>query len=195
MTVNDYLVRRDASWVRPSFAALGLSVGYIQSDMEPGGDRARSNTTATSPTEPTASLGSIILRDNMKERRDLQVQGPLDFAIVDEVDSILIDEARTPLIISGFAHDDAPKYRAADAVARKVMELNRPWDAAEKAVDSAKRGIKAAEGDEERPRTRKKRKPPAGAAPRPRSSLPRLRRRRRGSRNITRWSWIARAFI
>jgi preprotein translocase subunit SecA len=57
-----------------------------------------------------------------------QVQGPLDYAIVDEVDSILIDEARTPLIISGAAHDDAPKYRAADVVARKVIELNKPWD-------------------------------------------------------------------
>src|SRR5689334_16084417 len=83
----------------------------------------------------------------MKERADLQVQGPLDFAIVDEVDSILIDEARTPLIISGGAHDDAPKYRAADTVARKMIELNKPWDAAEKAVDAAKRAIKAAEGD------------------------------------------------
>src|SRR3712207_5925647 len=86
----------------------------------------------------------------MKERADLQVQGPLDFAIVDEVDSILIDEARTPLIISGAAHDDAPKYRAADTVARKVIELNKPWDAVERQVDAAKRAIKSAEGDEEK---------------------------------------------
>src|SRR5207237_414837 len=78
---------------------------------------------------------------------DLQVQGPLDFAIVDEVDSILIDEARTPLIISGAAHDDAPKYRAADIVARKVMELNRPWDENEKRINAAKRGLKGDEGD------------------------------------------------
>src|SRR5437660_3387059 len=90
----------------------------------------------------------------MKERRDLQVQGPLDFAIVDEVDSILIDEARTPLIISGAAHDDAPKYRAADTVARKVIELNRPWDAVEKEVDAAKRAIKAAEGDEDKTKSK-----------------------------------------
>src|SRR5688500_150063 len=83
----------------------------------------------------------------MKERADLQVQGPLDFAIVDEVDSIPIDEARTPLIISGAAHDDAPKYRAADAVARKLLELNKPWDENERKIEQAKRGIKAAEGD------------------------------------------------
>src|SRR5213075_1284576 len=89
-----------------------------------------------------SEFGFDFLRDNMKERVDLQVQGSLDFAIVDEVDSILIDEARTPLIISGAAHDDAPKYREADRVARKVIELNKPWDQAEKAVDQAKRGVK-----------------------------------------------------
>src|SRR5690606_28093441 len=94
-----------------------------------------------------SEFGFDFLRDNMKERADLQVQGPLDYAIVDEVDSILIDEARTPLIISGAAHDDAPKYRAADAVARKLIELHRPYAAIEKAVDAAKRAIKAAEGD------------------------------------------------
>src|SRR5678815_4391702 len=94
-----------------------------------------------------SEFGFDYLRDNMKVSVSEQVQGPLDFAIVDEVDSILIDEARTPLIISGAAHDDAPKYRAADAVARRVIELNKPWDVAEKAVDAAKRMIKLAEGD------------------------------------------------
>ena len=91
----------------------------------------------------------------MKERADLQVQGPLDYAIVDEVDSILIDEARTPLIISGAAHDDAPKYRAADVVTRKVIERNKPWDAADKAADAAKRAIKAAEGDEDKAKSKR----------------------------------------
>jgi preprotein translocase subunit SecA len=154
VTVNDYLVKRDASWVRPAFQALGMSVGFIQSDMEPGGDTRRKQYECDVTYGTNSEFGFDFLRDNMKERRDLQVQGPLDFAIVDEVDSILIDEARTPLIISGFAHDDAPKYRAADIVARKVIELNRPWDAAEKAVDSAKRAIKAAEGDEDKAKTR-----------------------------------------
>ncbi|HWP41309.1 MAG TPA: hypothetical protein VNL70_10325, partial [Tepidisphaeraceae bacterium] len=152
VTVNDYLVRRDANWVRPAFENLGISVGYIQADMEPGGE-ARKRAYQCNITYGTNSeFGFDYLRDNMKERLDLQVQGPLDFAIVDEVDSILIDEARTPLIISGAAHDDAPKYRAADAVARKVIELNKPWDAVEREVEYWKRAIKAAEGDEDKAR-------------------------------------------
>jgi preprotein translocase subunit SecA len=147
VTVNDYLVRRDATWVQPSFANLGLSVGFIQSAMEPGGEARRASYQCDITYGTNAEFGFDFLRDNMKERASLQVQGPLDYAIVDEVDSILIDEARTPLIISGPAHDDAPKYRAADVVARKVMELNKPWDAADAAVEAAKRAIKAAEGD------------------------------------------------
>ncbi len=103
VTVNDYLVRRDATWVKPAFENLGVSVGYIQVDMEPGGE-ARKRMYQCDVTYGTNSeFGFDYLRDNMKERVDLQVQGPLDFAIVDEVDSILIDEARTPLIISGGA--------------------------------------------------------------------------------------------
>ncbi len=157
VTVNDYLVRRDASWVKTAFAALGLSVGYIQSDMEPGGEGRKAQYDCDVTYGTNSEFGFDYLRDNMKERRELQVQGPLDFAIVDEVDSILIDEARTPLIISGAAHDDAPKYRAADAVARKVMELNKPWDIAERAVDAAKRAIKAAEGDQDKAKSKEER--------------------------------------
>src|SRR5579862_8875138 len=89
----------------------------------------------------------------MKDRASQQVQGPLEYVIVDEVDSILIDEARTPLIISGAAHDDAQKYRDADVVARKVVELNKPWDGVEAKVDSAKRTMKLAQGDEEKAKT------------------------------------------
>ena len=147
VTVNDYLVKRDANWVRPAFEALGLSVGFIQVDQEPGGETRRKQYECDITYGTNSEFGFDYLRDNMKERVDLQVQGSLDFAIVDEVDSILIDEARTPLIISGFARDDAPKYKAADEVARKVIELNKPWDQVEKAVDAAKRAIKAAEGD------------------------------------------------
>src|SRR2546427_12870154 len=65
-----------------------------------------------------------------------------------------MDGARTPLIISGAAHDDAPKYKRADEVARKVIELNRPWGDVEKQIDAAKRDQKAAEGDEEKSKTR-----------------------------------------
>ncbi|HSI34926.1 MAG: preprotein translocase subunit SecA [Phycisphaerae bacterium] len=147
VTVNDYLVKRDASWIRPAFEALGLSVGYIQSFMDPGGDERREAYACDVTYGTNSEFGFDYLRDNMKERVELQVQGKLDFVIVDEVDSILIDEARTPLIISGAAHDDAPKYRAADAVARKVIELNKPWDENAKKIDAAKRAAKAAEGD------------------------------------------------
>jgi preprotein translocase subunit SecA len=147
VTVNDYLVRRDASWVRPAFENLGLTVGFIQADMDAGGEARRKMYECDITYGTNSEFGFDYLRDNMKERANLQVQGPLDFAIVDEVDSILIDEARTPLIISGAAHDDAPKYREADRVARKIMELAKPWTAVEKEVDAAKRAIKAAEGD------------------------------------------------
>lgn len=147
VTVNDYLVRRDAMWVKPAFENLGLTVGYIQSTMDPGGDTRRQAYKSDITYGINSEFGFDFLRDNMKERVDLQVQGPLDFAIVDEVDSILIDEARTPLIISGAAHDDAEKYRKADEVARKVMEVSKPWRDADKAADTAKRAIKAAQGD------------------------------------------------
>jgi preprotein translocase subunit SecA len=150
VTVNDYLVKRDAVWTKTAFENLGISVGYIQSDLEPGGEGRRQAYACDITYGTNAEFGFDFLRDNMKERASLQVQGPLEYVIVDEVDSILIDEARTPLIISGAAHDDAAKYRAADVVARKVIELNRPYDAAEKAADAAKRAIKAAEGDEDR---------------------------------------------
>ncbi len=147
VTVNDYLVRRDAMWVTPAFNNLGVTVGFIQSEMEPGGDSRKKMYDCDITYGTNSEFGFDFLRDNMKERIELQVQGPLDYAIVDEVDSILIDEARTPLIISGAAHDDAPKYRASDAVARKVMELHKPYGEADKIVDAAKRAIKAAEGD------------------------------------------------
>ena len=147
VTVNDYLVKRDASWVRPAFANLGMSVGYLQQTLMPGG-RGRKEAYACDVTYGTNSeFGFDYLRDNMKERADLQVQGPLDFAIIDEVDSILIDEARTPLIISGEANTGAPKYREADEVARHIMDLSRPWQRAQDEVDAARRLIKAAEGE------------------------------------------------
>ena len=154
VTVNDYLVRRDASWVAPAFENLGMSVGFLQQDMEPGGETRRRQYGADITYGTNSEFGFDYLRDNMKERVELQVQGPLDFAIVDEVDSVLIDEARTPLIISGGAHDDAPKYRAADAVARAVIEKAKPWDAVEKQVDAAKRAIKSAQGDADKARTK-----------------------------------------
>ncbi|MBC7782306.1 MAG: preprotein translocase subunit SecA, partial [Burkholderiales bacterium] len=87
VTVNDYLVRRDALWVRPAFEALGLSVGFIQADMDAGGESRRRSYECNITYGTNSEFGFDYLRDNMKERADLQVQGPLDFAIVDEVDS------------------------------------------------------------------------------------------------------------
>ena len=147
VTVTDYLVKRDATWTKPAFDQLGLSVGYLQQTLMPGG-QGRKQAYACDVTYGTNSeFGFDYLRDNMKERVELQVQGPLDFAIIDEVDSILIDEARTPLIISGEANTGAPKYREADEVARHIMELARPWQKAQDAIEDAKKLIKAAEGE------------------------------------------------
>jgi preprotein translocase subunit SecA len=99
VTVNDYLARRDAEWMGKVYEVLGLSVGCIQSDM-PNEDRKRAY--ASDITYGTNNeFGFDYLRDNMKTRAEDKVQRPHHFAIVDEVDSVLIDEARTPLIISG----------------------------------------------------------------------------------------------
>ena len=156
VTVNDYLVKRDSQWVKPAFDNLGITVGYIQNGMDPGGATRRAMYECDITYGTNSEFGFDYLRDNMKERVDLQVQGSLDYAIVDEVDSILIDEARTPLIISGAAHDNAPQYRKADEVVRHVMDLARPWQSANKEVDGAKRAIKAAEGDEDKADTKEK---------------------------------------
>jgi preprotein translocase subunit SecA len=154
VTVNDYLVKRDATWVMPAFQNLGLSVGYLQGTLEPGGEDRRKQYSCDITYGTNSEFGFDYLRDNMKSRVEEQVQGPLDFAIVDEVDSVLIDEARTPLIISGLAREDTPKYRAADLVARAVIEKNRAWSAIEEKVDDAKRAIKSAEGDADRAKTK-----------------------------------------
>ena len=150
ITVNDYLVKRDATWTMPSFEKLGLSVGYLQSTIEPWGEGAelRRKAYACDVTYGTNSeFGFDYLRDNMKPTLQDQVQGTLDYAIVDEVDSVLIDEARTPLIISGEAHDNTERYQAADVVARQVIELHKPAGVIDREINAAKRDIKAAEGD------------------------------------------------
>jgi preprotein translocase subunit SecA len=120
VTVNDYLARRDAEWMGPIYDYLGVSWGSIQSSMDPGARHpmyARDIIYATNN-----ELGFDYLRDNMKTRLEDQVQRDLYFAIVDEVDSILIDEARTPLIISGPAELMPDKYVKADQVAQKLVE-------------------------------------------------------------------------
>ncbi|TRZ95379.1 preprotein translocase subunit SecA [bacterium] len=111
VTVNDYLARRDRDWMGPIYEFLGLSVGTIQHDMS---DEARKIAYACDITYGTNNeFGFDYLRDNMKYSLTELVQRPFYFAIVDEVDSILIDEARTPLIISGPAEESTEKYYTA----------------------------------------------------------------------------------
>lgn len=114
VTVNDYLARRDAEWMAPLFNFLGLTVGVLQHDMD---DEERKNVYTSDIVYATNNeLGFDYLRDNMKFRLADYVQRDLHYAIVDEVDSILIDEARTPLIISGSADDATQMYARVNAV-------------------------------------------------------------------------------
>ncbi len=127
VTVNDYLARRDMEWMGPLYTGLGLTVGAIQNDMDVA---ERQKAYACDITYGTNNeFGFDYLRDNMRPaargdnrypKRHQQSQGRLNYAIIDEVDNILIDEARTPLIISGPAHDDVRKYAEADRVARQL---------------------------------------------------------------------------
>jgi preprotein translocase subunit SecA len=119
VTVNDYLARRDCAWMKPIFDYLGVSSGAIQSNM---GSWERKPIYACDIVYGTNNeFGFDYLRDNMKTRAEEQVQKNLYYAIVDEVDSVLIDEARTPLIISGPAQESSGKYQVADMVARKLV--------------------------------------------------------------------------
>ncbi len=130
ITVNDYLVKRDAEFAMPIFKLLGISVGFIQSQIDPSGrEGIRQNAYDCDITFGTNSeFGFDYLRDNMKTQLADQVQGRLDYVIVDEVDSILIDEARTPLIISGPAQDDVTRYPRADKVAEELVRRQLVWD-------------------------------------------------------------------
>jgi preprotein translocase subunit SecA len=133
VTVNDYLARRDCEWMLPIYNALGVSAAYIQSDMDPATRKHAYDCDITYGTN--SEFGFDYLRDNMKPARFddekfdpyfRQCQRiPLNFAIIDEVDNILIDEARTPLIISGPSYSDVRNYEKANDIARKLTELER----------------------------------------------------------------------
>lgn len=119
VTVNDYLARRDRQWMGPIFEMLGLTVGCIQSEMSP---RDRIKEYSCDITYGTNNeFGFDYLRDNMKMSKSDQCQREHYYAIVDEVDSVLIDEARTPLIISGPSEESTEKYYQADKIARKLQ--------------------------------------------------------------------------
>jgi preprotein translocase subunit SecA len=110
VTVNEYLAHRDADWMRPIYEILGFSVGVIKSGQTPDEKKAGYESDITYGTNN--EFGFDYLRDNMAFRLDQKMQKELNFAIVDEVDSILVDEARTPLIISGAAEDSSKLYVA-----------------------------------------------------------------------------------
>jgi preprotein translocase subunit SecA len=120
VTVNDYLARRDAEWMSPLYRGLGMSVGVIVNDLDDAQRRAAYGADITYGTNN--EYGFDYLRDNMKYDITQCVQRAHQFAIVDEVDSILVDEARTPLIISGPAEESTDKYYRIDKIIPKLIQ-------------------------------------------------------------------------
>ncbi len=130
VTVNDYLARRDAEWMGRLYTFLGLTVGVIVHGLDDVQRRAAYAADITYGTNN--EFGFDYLRDNMKYRLDDMVQRDFSYGIVDEVDSILIDEARTPLIISGPAEDSSDLYRRVNAVVRELVEDASTFEKEEK---------------------------------------------------------------
>ncbi len=120
VTVNDYLARRDANWMRPLYEFLGLTVGIITSGQPPADKKAAYAADITYGTNN--EFGFDYLRDNMAFSINDKVQRGLNFAIVDEVDSILIDEARTPLVISGAVEDSSKMYKQINALVPLIKQ-------------------------------------------------------------------------
>src|SRR3989339_371914 len=120
VTVNDYLAKRDRNWMGPVYEFMGLTVGYVSHDMS---NTERREAYACDVTYVTNNeIGFDYLRDNMVISKEDRVLRPLHYAIVDEVDSILIDEARTPLIISGPAEESTDKYYVAERTAKQLKK-------------------------------------------------------------------------
>ena len=147
ITVNDYLASRDAGWMGQVYRFLGMTVGVIQHDMSDEDRRNAYNCDITYVTN--SELGFDYLRDNMKFTKEQQVLRPFFFAIVDEVDSILIDEARTPLIISGPAEDTSELYNKVDDVVvqltpddYKIDEKDRHVTLTDSGIDNATKLLK-----------------------------------------------------
>ena len=145
VTVNDYLARRDAEWMEPIYKMLGMTVGIIQHDMPEEERIAAYNSDIAYGTNN--EFGFDYLRDNMKFDKESCVQGELNFAIVDEVDSILVDEARTPLIISGPAEESTDKYGTIDRIIPGLMKKDQFYTLDEKAraVSLTEEGVTRAE--------------------------------------------------
>jgi preprotein translocase subunit SecA len=132
ITVNDYLAARDAEWMGQVYKFLGMTVGVIIPNLT---DQQRRDAYASDITYGTNNeFGFDYLRDNMKYERDQMVQRPFAMAIVDEVDSVLIDEARTPLIISGPTDDKSELYKQVDAVVKQLAEEDYEKDEKQKTI-------------------------------------------------------------
>ncbi|RST31222.1 preprotein translocase subunit SecA [Sphingomonas ginkgonis] len=143
VTVNDYLARRDAEWMGQVYRFLGLTVGVIVPNLS---DQERRDAYHSDITYATNNeLGFDYLRDNMKYSRDQMVQRPFAFAIVDEVDSILIDEARTPLIISGPTDDKSELYVSVDGIVKTFVDTDYEKDEKQKSVVLTEDGTEKAE--------------------------------------------------
>ena len=140
VTVNDYLARRDAEWMGPIFKMLGLSVGVIVHDLDDVQRRAAYAADITYGTNN--EFGFDYLRDNMKYDLAQCVQRGHHFAIVDEVDSILIDEARTPLIISGPAEESTDKYYRIDKIIPKlILDIDYTLDEKHRTATLTEEGV------------------------------------------------------
>ena len=147
ITVNDYLVQRDRDWVFPFYRAMGLTVGAIHPQHMQTPDEKKLAYTCDAIYGTTSEFGFDYLRDNMKLDAEMQFQKKHEYAIVDEVDSTLIDEARTPLIISGLAHQTRPRYELADQLARHLVDKQVAWNTADQKVDTCLVNIAGIEGD------------------------------------------------
>ncbi|GAA5317765.1 MAG: preprotein translocase subunit SecA [Candidatus Pelagadaptatus aseana] len=147
VTVNDYLAGRDANWMRPLYEFLGLKVGILQSQQDPQTkyDAYQADITYGTNNE----FGFDYLRDNMALRREDKMQRPLNFAIVDEVDSILIDEARTPLVISGAAEDSSRLYKRMNVLI-PMLKPQTEAEPGEYVVDEKSRQVELTEQGHEK---------------------------------------------
>jgi preprotein translocase subunit SecA len=143
VTVNDYLARRDAEWMGQIYRFLGLTVGVIVPNLNEEQRREAYNSDITYATNN--ELGFDYLRDNMKHERGQMVHRPFNFALIDEVDSILIDEARTPLIISGPTDDKSDLYLAVDAVVKRIVPEDYEADEKTKSINLTEDGVERVE--------------------------------------------------
>ena len=143
VTVNDYLAHRDAGWMGQIYRFLGLTVGVIVPDLDEQSRKIAYDADITYATNN--ELGFDYLRDNMKHERSQMAQRPFNYAIVDEVDSILVDEARTPLIISGPTDDKSDLYVTVDAIVKRLVPEDYEADEKTKNISMTEDGFEHVE--------------------------------------------------